>query len=344
MTTFRGGTFLGGKGQTAMMRDTRLSKGIGAVDRAPLAIVTLPFEAGAGRQGCAKGPEALLATGLAEALSLGPSSVRRMDQLDGPTLPHGARNPVSHPNQAIRALHEVAAAIGTIQQAVVGLEQDICPVFVGGDHAIAAGTIPALALRARQQGRLLYVLWLDAHPDFHNLTTTQSGHLHGVPLAYATGQSGFSGYYPDLMAAIEPSRLCLLGIRSVDDSEASLLAQTRLKPWGMDAIRRHGIARLVSTFLDEVRRNDGFLHVSFDVDWLDPALAPAVGTPVPDGVTLAQARDVMDLLCESALVSSLDLVEYNPELDQEGHTATTVIELVSRLFADRISKAGLKAA
>ncbi len=291
-------------------------------------VLALPFGHGAGRQGCAKGPDALIAAGLCAALDACGGSIETL------ALPWDQpAHRLAHPNPALKSLALVRAATQAITQRAFEISADSCPVFVGGDHAIAAGTLPAMARRAKALGRPLFVLWLDAHPDFHTLDTTGSGNLHGVPLAYATGQQGFAGYFPALDAPVDPSRLCMLGIRSVDEAESLLLVRSAVTVHWMAAIRSGGVDGLIKPFLERVRRANGLLHVSFDTDCLDPALAPAVGTPVQDGLTLVQAELLMDRLGASGLVSSLDLVEFNPDLDEQGRTARLLVDLIARLFA-----------
>ena len=302
-------------------------------------VLALPFGHGAGRQGCAKGPEALVAAGLCAALAIPANCFETLPMPVGPM-----EQTRQHPNKAVKSLELVTSVTQAIGSRAYQISGAARPVFVGGDHAIAAGTLPAMARRAEAQGRPLFVLWLDAHPDFHTLDTTVSGNLHGVPLAYATGQQGFAGYYPDLDLPVDPSRLCLLGIRSVDAAESRLLERSKARVHRMEAVQTEGITALLQPFLEQVRRENGLLHVSFDVDCLDPAIAPAVGTPVADGLSRDEARRLMDLLCRSGLVSSLDLVEFNPDLDEQGRTATLLVELVARLFGTFPAVFGAKAA
>jgi arginase len=200
----------------------------------------------------------------------------------------------------------------------------------------AAGTVSGVARRAAKRGRPLFVLWLDAHPDFHTLDTTTSGNLHGVPLAYASGQQGFEGYFPDPAAAVPPQRICVLGVRSVDPAERSALNLAGVTVHDMRAIDEHGIARLLRDFLERVAREGGMLHVSLDVDFLDPSIAPAVGTTVPGGATMREAHLVMEMLHDSGLVTSLDLVELNPFLDERGRTATLMVDLTASLMGRRV--------
>lgn len=243
---------------------------------------------------------------------------------------------VVHRNLALKALPEISAWTSAISEAAYAASEDAMPIFLGGDHSVSAGTVSGLARRAAATGRPLFVLWLDAHPDFHTLDTTASGNLHGVPLAYASGQQGFAGYFPDLPAAVDPSRICTMGLRSVDPAERRALNEAGVIVHDMRAIDEHGIAPLLRDFLAHVSAEAGLLHVSLDVDFLDPSIAPAVGTTVPGGATFREAHLVMEMLSDSGLVSSLDLVELNPFLDERGRTATLMVDLTASLMGRRI--------
>lgn len=169
---------------------------------------------------------------------------------------------------------------------------------------MSAGTVAGISHRCAEQGRPLYVLWLDAHPDFHTLDTTASGNLHGTPVAYFTGRPGFEGYFPRLAAPVPADRICMIGIRSVDPLERAAIQATDATVNDMRMIDEHGVATLLTRFLDDVAANDGMLHVSLDVDFLDPAIAPAVGTTVPGGATFREAHPIMEMLHESGSVTS----------------------------------------
>lgn len=188
---------------------------------------------------------------------------------------------------------------------------------------------------AQRVDRPLFVLWLDAHSDFHTPETTQSGNLHGTPLAYITGQSGFDAF-PELKAPVPLSNLCMIGLRSVDAAERIALRNGDVALVDMRRIDENGIAGPLLDFLEKVEKADGLLHVSLDVDFLDPSVAPAVGTTVPGGTTTREAHLVMELLSDSGLVSSLDLVELNPALDLRGQTANLMVDLTASLFGRTI--------
>jgi arginase len=296
-----------------------------------LRLVGAPVEDGAGRRGCEMGPSALRAAGLAEAIvALG----HRVADL-GAVAP-AARRPIAHGNAALKALPQVSAWTEALSEAAYAASDGATPIFLGGDHSLSAGTIAGVARRAAEARRPLFLLWLDAHPDFHTLDTTTSGNLHGTPVAYVVGRPGFEGYFPALPAPVDPGRVCMLGVRSADPAERRALAEAGVMVHDMRAIDEHGIAAPLRAFLGRVAAENGMLHVSLDVDFLDPAIAPAVGTTVPGGATFREAHLVMEMLHDSGLVSSLDVVELNPFLDERGRTALLMVDLVASLLGKRV--------
>jgi arginase len=294
-------------------------------------LIGAPVQEGAGRLGCDMGPSALRCAGIGAALAGLGHRVTDMGNLAAP-----APRPVAHGNAALKALPEVSAWTAALAEAAYAASADAVPVFLGGDHSLSAGTLAGMARRAEADGRPLFVLWLDAHPDFHTLETTESGNLHGVSVAYATGRPEFRGYFPDLATPVEPGRVAMIGIRSVDPAERVALAEAGVTVHDMREIDEAGMAPLLRAFLARVEAEVGRLHVSLDVDFLDPSIAPAVGTTVPGGATFREAHLVMEMLYESGLVASLDLVELNPFLDERGRTASLMVDLAASLMGRRI--------
>jgi arginase len=297
----------------------------------PCILLGAPVQDGAGRLGCDMGPSAFRAAGLAAAL----------EELGCPVLDRGNIAPaplraLHHPNDAIKALAEIVAWTEAIADAVYKASGEGMPIVLGGDHSLAAGTLPGLSRRAAESEREFFVLWLDAHPDLHSLETTRSGNLHGVPIAYATGRPGFAGWFPPLAAPVNPAHICMMGLRSVDAAERAALAASGIIVHDMRAIDEQGVAPLLASFLQRVADAQGILHVSLDVDFLDPAIAPGVGTTVPGGATFREAHLVMEMLHDSGLVASLDLVELNPFLDERGRTALLLVDLVASLMGRRV--------
>lgn len=294
-------------------------------------LIGAPVEAGTGRRGADMGAQAFRAAGLAEALrDLG------LDVRDYGSLAIAPVAPRTHPNAAIRDLAEIAAWTEVIERVAYETAGQGMPIFLGGDHSLASGSIAGINRRAVEDGRELFVLWLDAHSDFHTLDTTQSGNLHGVPMAYVTGRPGFEGWFPPLVAPVKPENVCMVGLRSVDPAERAALEAGPITVHDMRAIDENGIGRLVGAFLREVEARGGILHVSLDVDFLDPEIAPGVGTTVPGGATFREAHLVMEMLHDTGLVRSLDVVELNPFLDERGRTALLLVDLVASLMGRRI--------
>ncbi|RDJ05649.1 arginase [Rhizobium grahamii] len=294
-------------------------------------LIGAPLQIGAGQLGCEMGPSALRIAGLRSALEdLG----HRVSDVGN--LSSRAFDEIEHPNAAVHHLGETVAWIEAISASAYEHSQHSMPIFLGGDHAISAGTVAGLAKRAADKNRPLFVLWLDAHTDFHTLETTASGNLHGTPVAYYTGRAGFEGYFPPLSNAVPSENVCMIGIRSVDPAELKALSVSAVTVHDMRAIDEHGVAVLLREFLEKVRAADGLLHVSFDVDFLEPEIAPAVGTTVPGGATFREAHLIMEMLHDSGLVSSLDVVELNPFLDERGKTAKLLVDLVSSLMGKRV--------
>lgn len=290
-------------------------------------LIGAPVQVGAGRLGCDMGPSAFRAAGLGPALEdLG----YRVEDRGNLAIPSAPR--LEHANPAIRHLGEIAAWTKVLADAAYAASREGMPIFLGGDHSLSAGTMTGLSRRAAEDGRELFVLWLDSHPDFHTLDSTRSGNLHGVPMAYAVGRQGFEGFLPPNSAPLKPENVCMIGLRSVDTAERQALRESKVTVHDMRAIDENGIATLLAAFLEKVRAANGLLHVSLDVDFLDPGIAPGVGTTVPGGATFREAHLVMEMLHDSELVASLDLVELNPFVDERGRTALLLVDLVASLL------------
>ncbi len=291
-------------------------------------LIGAPMDAGKRRQGCRMGPDAYRVAGLKEALADLGHSVQ--DQGDVRPEETGL---LEHPH--LFALPECVGWTQALSKAAQAAAGQGVPIFMGGDHALSMGTVNGMAAHAARMDRPLFVLWLDAHSDFHTPDSTGSGNLHGTPVAYFTGRPGFDAF-PPLPAVVPTDRVGMIGLRSVDPAERMALEQDRAMLADMRSIDEHGIKAPLLAFLDRVRAENALLHVSLDVDFLDPAIAPAVGTTVPGGATEREAHLVMELLHESGLVSSLDLVELNPFLDERGRTAKLIVDLAASLMGRRI--------
>jgi arginase len=293
-------------------------------------LIGAPIDSGQQRPGCLMGPAAYRVAGLAQALrDLGHSVEDRCDFSHGPLSEVFPTNPVVH------LMPETLAWTDRLAVAVGNAIQEGFPILLGGDHSLALGSVAGVAAHAERVRRPLFLLWLDAHSDFHTPMTTTSGNLHGTPVAYIAGRTGFDEF-PPFPAPLPAERICLYGIRSVDPAEHAALLQHDIAIKDMRVLDEHGIVAPLRAFLDRVRAENGLLHVSLDVDFLDPTIAPAVGTTVPGGATFREAHLVMELLHESGLVSSLDLVELNPFLDERGKTARLMVELVASLMGRKV--------
>ncbi|MGI1660637.1 arginase [Palleronia sp. KMU-117] len=289
-----------------------------------IALLGLPVDEGAGQPGCLMGPDAYRTAGLAGMIRALGHEVTDL----GRVVPVPSGTALSGDARRAAVMDWVRAILPAAQDAAAGWD---IPVFLGGDHSLTAGTLPGVAAHAARLGRPQFVLWLDAHSDVHTLDTSETGNLHGTPLAYALGLPGCEAY-PPLPARIEPGHVCMMGLRSVDPAERRHIAELGLDAHDMRSIDKTGVTKPLLAFLDRVRQAKGRLHVSFDVDFLDPAIAPAVGTTVPGGATFREAHLIMELLHDSGLVTSVDLVELNPFLDHAGQTTRLMSDLCASLL------------
>jgi arginase len=296
-----------------------------------ITLIGAPVDEGARRRGCLMGPDMLRTAGLGRALVALGHDVN--DAGDIAAAPYDAG---IHPNETLYELDTCAGWIAALTPAVRDHASKAIPIVMGGDHLMSAGVVPGVAARAADQGRPQFVLWLDAHSDFHDLNTTGSGNLHGTPVAYYCGRDGFTPHFPAVEAPIDPANILMLGLRSVDQAEKDKLRRENIALADMRVIDEEGIAAPLARFLDQVEAANGHLHVSLDVDFLDPAIAPAVGTTVPGGATFREAHLVMETLNDSDLVTSVDIAELNPYLDNHGCTADLLVDLISSLFGKRV--------
>ncbi|MCB1487011.1 MAG: arginase [Bauldia sp.] len=292
-------------------------------------VIGAGIDCGKRRRGCVMGPDAYRTAGLAATLGDLGWHVQDRGNLDGPAWVADA------PPGEVHARAETIAWTQMLAEASEQAMDAGFPVFLGGDHALSLGTVAGAAAHAAKTGRPLFVLWLDAHPDINTPATTASGNLHGTPIGYVTGQPGFDGF-PALTAPVPPGNICFIGLRSIDRPEREAIAARGMIAIDMRQVDERGIAAPLADFLAQVEQANGLLHVSLDVDFLEPGIAPAVGTTVPGGATFREAHLVMEMLHDSGLVTSLDLVELNPFLDERGRTASLMVDLTASLFGRRV--------
>ena len=296
-----------------------------------IALIGAPLEEGSGRRGAAMGPAALRIAGIDTILAgLGHSIAD-----EGDLNPIPARDLANHPGA--NCLQIVAAMTRALDGAVhEAARAGKFPLILGGDHALSMGSVSGMARHAAEQGRPLFVLWLDAHADFNSPATSPSGNMHGMPVAFFCGQAEFAPILDAGRPFVDPKHVFQVGIRSVDDREREEIAEHGVNVYDMRAIDETGMAHIMHEIIATIKAANGLLHVSLDVDFLDPELAPGVGTTVPGGATFREAHLIMELLCDSGLVSSLDLVELNPFLDDRGKSARILVELTASLFGRRV--------
>lgn len=299
-----------------------------------LQLIGVPSDSGAGRLGAAMGPDALRVAGLQPALEALGLSVADSGNLAGPPNPRSGREPQHEGLRNFEA--NLVWNQGVYEAVFQSLEAGQLPIMMGGDHAFAMGSISAVARHCRAAGKTLRVLWLDAHADCNTPDSSPSGNVHGIPVASLCGLgpeafTRLAGTEP----ALRPEELCLIGLRSVDDQEKRILDDLRIEAYDMRAIDELGIQAVMQRALrglDGPEADNIHLHVSFDVDFLDPSIAPGTGTTVRGGPDYREAQLCMEMIADTGRLASLDVVELNPALDSHNQTAELVVELLESLF------------
>lgn len=292
-----------------------------------VSLIGAPTDIGAGSRGASMGPEALRVAGIQRALEARGVPVIDLGNLGGPI------NPWQPPVDGYRHLAEVAAWSHAVHDAVYAeLQAARLPLLLGGDHCLAIGSISAVARHCRETGRRLRVLWLDAHADFNTNLLTPSGNIHGMPVACLCGNGP-----PELMSiggkvpAINPKWVRQIGIRSVDAGERQLVHEAGLEVFDMRYIDEMGMRHAMELALATIDAHT-HLHVSFDVDFLDPDIAPGVGTTVKGGPTYREAQLCMEMIADTGRLASLDVMELNPAFDDHNRTAEVAVDLIESLF------------
>jgi arginase len=290
-------------------------------------LIGAPTDVGANERGASMGPEALRVAGIGAALARHGLDVIDRGNISGPP------NPTLPPVGGYRHLSQVFEWNRSVYDAVYrDLVHGHLPILLGGDHSLSVGSISAVARHCRNSGRRLRVLWLDAHADFNTRELSPSGNLHGMPLACLCGFGPrelvqLAGAAP----AISPQWIRQVGIRSVDAGEKRFVHEQGLEVFDMRFVDEMGVRHVMELALADMDA-DTHLHVSFDVDFLDPEIAPGVGTTVPGGPSYREAQLCMEMIADTGRLASLDVVELNPALDLRNKTAAVAVDLIESLF------------
>lgn len=292
-----------------------------------VSLIGVPTDIGASTLGGRMGPQALRVAGIAQALEAFECDVHDVGDLTGPD------NPQQPPVNGYRHLPEVVAWNRALYDAMSAeLADGRMPIVLGGDHCLGIGSIAAVADHCRRVGKKLRVIWVDAHADFNTAELTPSGNIHGMPVACLTGHgpdelTRIGEHYP----AMAPDEIRQIGLRSVDPGEKRFLREQGIEVYDMRYLDEIGMRRTMKRALEGVDENT-HVHLSLDLDFVDPTIAPGVGTPVVGGPTYREVSLCMEMLADSGQLASIDLVEVNPALDVRNATAQLAVDLVESLF------------
>ena len=296
-------------------------------------VLGVPMDLGSGRRGVDMGPSAIRIAGISDRLKELGNKI-----IDDGDIAIKNMEEIRVGDTRARYLKEIARAskiLAAKTEKIMGLGH--FPLILGGDHSIAVGSISGVAAFAKRKRKRVGVLWIDAHGDMNTPSTSPSGNVHGLPLA------SLLGYGPgDLKKVggnfekVDPENVALVGVRSLDDGERKFIEQTGVNVYTMPDIDRQGIHRVMKRAISKVTNGTDYVHVSFDLDAVDPTISPGVGTPVKGGLDYREAHLIMELMCESKIMTSLEIVEVNPILDEHNRSAEFAVELVQSAFGKRI--------
>jgi len=298
-----------------------------------LHIIGVPMDLGSGRRGVDMGPSAIRIAGLSDRLrDLGNKVVDEgdFDIKNVEELRVG--------DMKARYLKEISRASRILCEKVRKvMAKNHFPLILGGDHSIAVGTISGIAAHCKSKRKRLGVLWVDAHGDMNTPATSPSGNIHGMPLAAVLGLGARElTHIGGPFRKVDPQNVVLVGIRSLDEGERKHLKQLNIHVFTMADIDRQGIHRVMKKALSRVTDGTDYVHVSFDLDAVDPTVAPGVGTPVKGGLDYREAHLIMEIICDARVMTSLEMVEVNPILDEHNVSAEFAVELVQSAFGKRI--------
>lgn len=296
-------------------------------------LIGFPIDLGSGRRGVDMGPSALRIAGLAARLERLGYSVH--DRGDIPVQIMERQDPGDPKLKYLKEILRTSAALA--QKVEESLNNEHFPLCLGGDHSMALGAIGGIAAHCVKAGKELGVIWIDAHADMNTDETTPSGNIHGMPLAAALGLghetlTGLNGITPKL----RPENCVIIGARSIDDLEKQNIKQAGVQVYTMNDVDKLGIHRIISRVLKQFNQTVDHIHVSFDVDSVDPSVAPGVGTPVPGGLSYREAHLLMETIAECGCMSSLEITEVNPILDYMNKSAEFTVEIVASSMGQRI--------
>jgi len=296
-------------------------------------IIGVPMDLGAGRRGVDMGPSAIRIAGLNQAIALLGYEVS-----DAGNVHVHPPEAVEEMNPRARYLSQIAAAteeLGVMTEAA--LEDDALPVVLGGDHSIAIGSVAGVASHYRKKKKRIGIIWLDAHTDSNTPETSPSGNIHGMPLAALLGYGArelthVAGFAPKVL----PENTAIIGARSIDPGERALLKSLGIRVFTMSELDERGMADVVLEAVEIATSNTVGLHVTMDMDFLDPFYAPGVGTPERGGATYREAHLAMEKIAESGRVLSVELTEVNPMFDSANQTALLAVELILSALGKKI--------
>jgi arginase len=303
------------------------------MNKATIDIIGFPMDLGTNRRGVGMGPSALRIAGIEEKLiKLG---YRVKDHGD---IPIQAREHLQINNPKLKYLAEIVKASRVLAKKVeTSLSRRHLPLSIGGDHSMAIGSIAGVSAYCKQTDTPLGVIWIDAHTDMNVENTTPSGNIHGMPLSASLGL-GIEGltHVMGFAPKVDPKNCVLVGIRSIDALEKEIIKKLDLSVYTMSDIDKNGIDVIIKKALGQLTKNVGHIHVSFDIDSVDPSVAAGVGTPVAGGLTFRETHLMMESIAECGCMASLDIAEVNPILDHKNQSAEFAAELVASLMGKRI--------
>lgn len=296
-----------------------------------ISIINVPTDIGSNRTGASLGPYALKATGLGQKLARLGFDVKEIDNISGPVASADFKS-------GQEKLEDASIWYQSVKDDVYcSLQSGFFPLIIGGDHSISIGSVAAVAQYCETINQPLSVLWFDAHTDFNTFDTTPSGNIHGMPAAVISGLG-----HPALLSIghktrlVEPENIYQVGIRSIDAAEKKALSASKVQVFDMRLIDEKSLSQVIGHILAEITEKRAWLHVSFDVDCLDPLVAPGTGTKIPGGLNYREAQLCMEMIHDSGLMKSLDIVELNPLFDVHNQTGVVLMELIESLFGKQI--------